>query len=152
MLYRRWSRSSSSQREANMSVTHADMLACTSMRVWKNLVKLIWNKDKDLSDCDTKSWRLSVSSTQPVWYKSHVCFPMSLHIHNFKKAISVTALDKQQNQHRGKRNGQNMYTQMRSSWRYWMKTEIFLCFMFCLAYFLKIANLWRDNKVRLVTR
>lgn len=99
------------------------------------------NKYKDLSDCDTKSWRLSVSSTstQTVWYKSHVCFQMSLHIRNFKKAISVTALDKQQNQHRGKRNRQNMYTQIRSiwSWRYWMKTEIFLCFMFCLSYFFK---------------
>lgn len=72
-------------------------------------------------------------------YKSHVCFQMSLHIRNFKKAISVTALDKQQNQHRGKRNRQNMYTQIRSiwSWRYWMKTEIFLCFMFCLSYFFK---------------
>lgn len=106
------------------------MLACTNMSVWKILVKLIWNKYKDLSDCDTKSWRLSVSSTQPVWYKSHVCFPMSLHIRNFKKAISVTALDKQQNQHRGKRNRQNMYTQIRSiwSWRYWDISVLYVLF------------------------
>lgn len=47
-----------------------------------------------------------------------------------KKAISVTALDKQQNQHRGKRNRQNMYTQIRSiwSWRYWDISVLYVLF------------------------